>query len=63
MPDGSIVPQLAAPGVQIRIPQLNGLYGYASGTSLSTAQTAGAAALLLNGLSCAKTVLFSLAPA
>ena len=46
MPDGSIVPQLAAPGVQIRIPQLNGLYGYASGTSLSTAQTAGAAALL-----------------
>jgi len=46
MPDGSVVPQLAAPGVQIRIPQLNGLYGYASGTSLSTAQTAGAAALL-----------------
>ncbi len=46
MPDGSIVPQLAAPGVQIRIPQRNELYGYASGTSLSAAQTAGAAALL-----------------
>ena len=46
MPDGNVVPQVAAPGVQIRIPQLNGLYGNASGTSLSAAQTAGAAALL-----------------
>lgn len=46
MPDGNVVPQVAAPGVQIRIPQLNGLYGLASGTSLSAAQTAGAAALL-----------------
>lgn len=46
MPDGNVVPQVAAPGVQIRVPQLNGLYGLASGTSLSTAQTAGAAALL-----------------
>ena len=46
MPDGSIVPQLAAPGVQIRVPQLNGLYGFSSGTSLGAAQTAGAAALL-----------------
>lgn len=46
MPDGNVVPQVAAPGVQIRIPLLNGLYGNASGTSLSAAQTAGAAALL-----------------
>ena len=46
MPDGNVVPQVAAPGVQIRVPQLNGLYGFASGTSLSAAQTAGAAALL-----------------
>ena len=46
MPDGNVVSQVAAPGVQIRIPQLNGLYGLASGTSLSAAQTAGAAALL-----------------
>ena len=46
MPDGNVVPQVAAPGVQIKAPQLNGLYGYASGTSLSAAQTAGAAALL-----------------
>ena len=41
MPDGNVVPQVAAPGVQIRVPQLNGLYGNASGTSLSAAQTAG----------------------
>ena len=40
MPDGNVVPQVAAPGVQIRIPLLNGLYGNASGTSLSAAQTA-----------------------
>ena len=46
MPDGNVVPQIAAPGVQIKVPQLNGLYGYASGTSLAAAQTAGAAALL-----------------
>ena len=46
MPDGNVVPQVAAPGVQIRVPQLNGLYGLASGTSFSAAQTAGAAALL-----------------
>lgn len=46
MPDGNVVPQVAAPGVQIRVPQLNGLYGNVSGTSLSAAQTAGAAALL-----------------
>lgn len=46
MPDGNVVPQVAAPGVQVKVPQLNGLYGYASGTSLSAAQTAGTAALL-----------------
>ena len=46
MPDGNVVPQVAAPGVQIRVPLLNGLYGQASGTSLSAAQTSGAAALL-----------------
>ena len=46
MPDRNVVPQIAAPGVQIKVPQLNGLYGYASGTSLAAAQTAGAAALL-----------------
>lgn len=31
MPDGNVVPQVAAPGVQIRVPLLNGLYGNASG--------------------------------
>ena len=46
MPDGNIVPQIAAPGVEMRVPQRNGLYGYASGSSLSAAQCAGAAALL-----------------
>lgn len=46
MPDGNVVPQVATPGVQIRVPQLNGLYCLASGTSFSAAQTAGAAALL-----------------
>ena len=33
MPDGNVVPQVAAPGVQIRVPQLNGLYGNASGST------------------------------
>ena len=46
MPDGNVVPQVAAPGVQVQVPQLNGLYGFASGTSLAAAQIAGAAALL-----------------
>ena len=46
MPNGMVVPQLAAPGVGIRIPLLNGTYGEASGTSLAAAQTAGAAALM-----------------
>lgn len=46
MPNGMVVPQLAAPGVGIRVPLLNGTYGEASGTSLAAAQTAGVAALM-----------------
>ncbi|MDO5135932.1 MAG: S8 family peptidase [Eubacteriales bacterium] len=46
MPDGGITPRLAAPGVGIRVPLPTGDYGSASGTSLSAAQAAGAAALL-----------------
>lgn len=46
MPDGRITPDLAAPGVDIRIPLLRGGFGTASGTSLAVAQTAGVAALL-----------------
>lgn len=45
-PNGIITPQFAAPGVDIRIPLLNGGFGSASGTSLAAAQTAGVAALL-----------------
>ena len=45
-PNGEVTPQLAAPGVDIRIPLPGGRFGTASGTSLGTAQTAGAAALL-----------------
>ena len=46
MPDGNVVPQVAAAGVQSRVAQLNGRLGRASGTSLSAALTGGAAALL-----------------
>ena len=46
MPDGEVTPQIAAPGVGIRVPFLNGTYGEASGTSLASAQTAGVAALM-----------------
>ena len=46
MPDGNVVPQVAAPGVAVQVPDLKGNYGQASGTSLAAAQTAGAAALL-----------------
>lgn len=46
MPNGIVVPQIAAPGVEIRVPLPGGGYGNASGTSLSTAQTAGVAALM-----------------
>ena len=46
MPDGAITPDLAAPGVDIRVPLVGGGFGKASGTSLSAAMTAGVAALL-----------------
>lgn len=46
MPDGMVVPQIAAPGVEIRVPLRGGAFGNASGTSLSAAQTAGVAALM-----------------
>ena len=46
-PDGSILPQLAAPGVQIQVPALKNGFVLMSGTSLAAAQTAGAAALML----------------
>lgn len=46
MPSGEETPQIAAPGVGIRVPLLNGSFGTASGTSLAAAQTAGVAALL-----------------
>ncbi|MDO4274394.1 MAG: S8 family peptidase [Eubacteriales bacterium] len=45
-PEGIVTPQFAAPGVDIRVPLLNGGFGMASGTSLAAAQTAGVAALL-----------------
>lgn len=45
-PNGIITPQFAAPGVDIKVPLLNGEFGSASGTSLAAAQTAGVAALL-----------------
>lgn len=46
MPDGRVTPDIAAPGVDIRVPLLRGGYGMASGTSLSAAMTAGVAALM-----------------
>lgn len=46
MPDGEVTPDLAAPGVGITVPLLTGGFGQSSGTSLSTALTAGVAALL-----------------
>lgn len=45
-PENGIVPQIAAPGVNVKVPVGKGLYGTASGTSLGTAVTAGGAALL-----------------
>lgn len=44
--DGTVKPDLAAPGVEVLAPLLNGEFGYMSGTSLSAAHAAGAAALL-----------------
>jgi hypothetical protein len=46
LPDGTIKPDFAAPGVDVKVPLLNGSYGTASGTSLAAAQSAGIAALL-----------------
>lgn len=46
LPDGQIKPNFAAPGVDIRVPLLNGGFGGASGSSLAAAQTAGIAALM-----------------
>lgn len=46
MPSGEETPQIAAPGVGIRVPLLNGGFGTASGTSLAAAQAAGVAALM-----------------
>ena len=46
-PDGSVLPQIAAPGVEIRVPSLTGGFSLVRGTSLAAAQTAGAAALML----------------
>ena len=57
MPNGMVVPQLAAPGVGIRVPLLNGTYGEASGTSLAAAQTAGVAALMFEWAIIRKTSL------
>ena len=50
-PDGMITPHLAAPGVNVKVPLVRGDFGTRSGTSISAAQTAGIAALLLNGRS------------
>lgn len=44
---GAVRPDLAAPGVDVRGPDLKGGFTVRSGTSIAAAQTAGAAALLL----------------
>jgi hypothetical protein len=41
-----VTPQLAAPGVNMRVPLVGGTFGIASGTSLGAAQAAGIVALL-----------------
>ena len=48
-PGGIVKPDLAAPGVEIRIPLLNGQFAATSGTSLAAAYGAGATALLFEG--------------
>lgn len=45
-PNNNVKPNMAAPGVDVKVPLLEGGFGAASGTSLAAAQTAGAAALL-----------------
>lgn len=44
--NGTVKPNFAAPGVEIKVPLLNGTFGSASGTSLAAAQTAGISSLL-----------------
>lgn len=46
-PNNQVTPDLAAPGVELLIPLPGGAFGKASGSSLSAAVTAGAAALVL----------------
>lgn len=46
LPDESVKPNFAAPGVGIRVPMADGGFGEASGSSLAAAQTAGIAALM-----------------
>ena len=46
-PDGQVTPDLAAPGVGLRIPLPGGMFGTGQGSSLAAAVTCGAAALVL----------------
>lgn len=46
--DGNIVPDIAAPGVNVFGPGLNGTFTRRSGSSVAAAHVAGAAAILLN---------------
>ncbi len=45
-PNGTVKPNFAAPGVEVKVALPGGRFGSASGTSLAAAQTAGIAALL-----------------
>lgn len=46
LPDGTVKPNLAAPGVNVKVPGIAGKFSRASGSSLAAAQSAGAAALM-----------------
>lgn len=46
LPDEEVKPDLAAPGVNVKVPSMTGGFGSASGSSLAAAQAAGVAALL-----------------